>query len=192
MENYKELLSEYTKCTENVREYVYGFGSGNKRYEGQQLTPFEELDPNKAKWLGLSEVATEDLDWINDVFPNIKVLEIRTIGSLKSLKGIEKLKLLDGLVIHPKATREQPLDLRQVKLQFNELLLWNCLFDISNLQGNFNYAFFNKTQLFNENKITSLSGSYLKIYNCNKEDNSPIESNFEGEMNTFKFENHFK
>mgnify|MGYP006090072905 FL=1 len=50
MRIYKELLSEYTKCSENVREYVYGFGSGNKRYrkatghdiskeEYQQLIP---------------------------------------------------------------------------------------------------------------------------------------------------------
>ena len=51
MENYKELLSEYTKCTENVGEYIYGFGSGDKRYKGHHTTPYIDIKKTDSELL---------------------------------------------------------------------------------------------------------------------------------------------
>jgi hypothetical protein len=184
----KKIIGNYTQFTEDVKEYQYGFGKGNKRGSGNILCAGNGADCSKAKWLELYDPKTEDLSWISDVFPNIEVLELaeNKPQKLKSLDGIEGLKNLKSIIVNSQFDENCQLEIKNLSPTINELYLWYTKLDFNILNNQMNFIYLHENQVTNFDKIKSINCNYLKLHDIKDDRGSKIGvENFQGEFKDF-------
>lgn len=96
----KELIDQYpdiinaTFSSDDISVFTLSYD-----YVGAFERKFSENWELKVKKINLSSLKCKDLEWINQVFPNIQQLQIYSAPKIKSINGLQNLVFLEKLYI---------------------------------------------------------------------------------------------
>jgi hypothetical protein len=96
----KELIEQYpdinnaTFSSDDISIFTLSYD-----YVGAFERKFSEDWKLKVKKIHLSSLKCKDLEWINELFPNIQQLQINSAPKIKSINGLQNLVFLEKLYI---------------------------------------------------------------------------------------------